>query len=484
MKKAYLIIVVSMFFVIPSMVSADVIISEIMYDLEGSDDKKEWIEIHNTGTDAIEIGKWFFYEAGIHHKLTPDVFTLLDADERALIVQDIEGIRSLYGGSIKLMRSSFSLHNTGEELGISNPQKEIVDIVTYSSEWGANGNGYSLQLTQDGSWIQGTPTPGRSNLTESESVPTVMEEDIISSDKKIEPIEFYRAYIELPQTIIAQSPIRVRMFVEYTKDKKTTELLRGYYQVNMGDGYLIESDRKIDQEYFYRYPGNYEINFEYYSSKLAFEADAPPIASSRKMIRIYDSDIFITSLDLESGITVRNNTKAHVHIGNWKISHKGKEYIFPRNSYIGAESEITIPLKVHGIIIKNHNDWVLLHNEKGITIDSFTGNQQKQINIKTLGDENVDVSQQSDISPLDKTDIYLLQHPDKNRVDFGTAKYLPEQIYTAHTKNTIPWWVIIGFGCLALFLVSIKIFLNKNSALEKETTHKEDEVIGDIELLK
>ena len=37
---------------------ADVIISEVMYNPQGSDEGKEWVELYNTGTNAVDLGRW------------------------------------------------------------------------------------------------------------------------------------------------------------------------------------------------------------------------------------------------------------------------------------------------------------------------------------------------------------------------------------------------------------------------------------------
>ena len=39
---------------------AEVILSEIMYDPQNSDTNREWVELFNTGTSAVNIGGWQF----------------------------------------------------------------------------------------------------------------------------------------------------------------------------------------------------------------------------------------------------------------------------------------------------------------------------------------------------------------------------------------------------------------------------------------
>ena len=46
---------------------ASVTINEIMYDLEGADTGREWVEVHNSGSEAVDLLKWKFVEGGTNH---------------------------------------------------------------------------------------------------------------------------------------------------------------------------------------------------------------------------------------------------------------------------------------------------------------------------------------------------------------------------------------------------------------------------------
>ena len=62
MKKLIILLLI-----IPT-VSAQIEITEIMYDVPGSDAGREWIEIHNTG-NTTDLTDWRFFESGSNHKL-------------------------------------------------------------------------------------------------------------------------------------------------------------------------------------------------------------------------------------------------------------------------------------------------------------------------------------------------------------------------------------------------------------------------------
>ncbi len=154
------------------------IISEIMYDLSGSDTNREWIEIYNDQGGAIDLTGWKFFEAGTNHGLNLVSGSIsLNQGDYALIVKDPDVFLAdhpNFNGT--LLDSSFSLSNTGESLAMKDSSLNIVNEVNYSSSWGAAGNGNSLQYKAD-SWCEGSPTPGLSNSCDSEDEEEQDEQD-------------------------------------------------------------------------------------------------------------------------------------------------------------------------------------------------------------------------------------------------------------------------------------------------------------------
>ncbi|HEC32797.1 MAG TPA: lamin tail domain-containing protein, partial [Candidatus Kaiserbacteria bacterium] len=109
----YLLALTLLFFMLALPVSAQIVISEVMYDLEGSDSKREWVEIFNSGNDIVSLSGWRFYENDSNHKLT-----LVQGDESiksgeyAIIVNDLSTFLldwPQFSGTI--FDSSFSLSN-------------------------------------------------------------------------------------------------------------------------------------------------------------------------------------------------------------------------------------------------------------------------------------------------------------------------------------------------------------------------------------
>ncbi|MBU2263634.1 lamin tail domain-containing protein, partial [Patescibacteria group bacterium] len=158
-------------FFLPLFASASVVINEIMYDLEGSDSGREWVEIYNNGSSPVDLTGWKFFEANTNHVLTLVQGNInISGNGFAVIVDNAEKFLVDWPNfSGTLFDSSFSFSNTGESLTLRNADLADVDTVTYSSDWGANGDGNSLQKI-DGQWKVGSPTPGAQNSASTSDV--------------------------------------------------------------------------------------------------------------------------------------------------------------------------------------------------------------------------------------------------------------------------------------------------------------------------
>lgn len=147
----------------PQFVCAQVIFSEVMYDLRnGSDSGREWVEVQNTGGESINLATHKLTENKINHdiKLSRGKATIATG-EYAVIASDSKKFISDWPAfSGNLLDSSFSLSNTGESLVLRDAKLADVDTLTYSDSMGGAGDGNSLQRNGLGLWLRGAPTPG------------------------------------------------------------------------------------------------------------------------------------------------------------------------------------------------------------------------------------------------------------------------------------------------------------------------------------
>ncbi len=141
------------------------VINEIMYNPEGNDNNREWVEIYSA--ESTNLSGWRFREAGINHGLTLSRGSWLLAGY-AVIADDAETFLLNYPSFNGTLFDSIwgSLHNSGELLAIVNSSLVIIDEVNYSSSWGGDNNGNSLERLANGSWTESITnggTPGMIN---------------------------------------------------------------------------------------------------------------------------------------------------------------------------------------------------------------------------------------------------------------------------------------------------------------------------------
>ncbi len=144
-----------------------VIINEIMYDPEGTDTGREWIELYNNNDFDVNISEWKLFEAGVNHKLTifqgNDILTkndyLVIADNPVKFLEDYSNFTRT------IVESSFSLSNTGEIICMKDNNLQLIDCVDYSSKLFANGNGKTIEFSGT-EWMESIVyygTPGTEN---------------------------------------------------------------------------------------------------------------------------------------------------------------------------------------------------------------------------------------------------------------------------------------------------------------------------------
>ena len=137
-----------LFVVSAAQVSAQVVISEIMYDPVGGS-TNEFVELHNTGTNAVDVGGWSFTDGITYSFPTPSVIA---ANAYLVVAVNRAAFMALYPNVANLAAGAYSgqLSNQGETLTLANASGTGVFSVTYddNAPWppAAAGLGSSLVL--------------------------------------------------------------------------------------------------------------------------------------------------------------------------------------------------------------------------------------------------------------------------------------------------------------------------------------------------
>jgi hypothetical protein len=161
MIRATLLLVVLGVLTSTSLVDASIIISEIMYNANGTDKDpaatppfdREWVEIYNTSSGAIDLTGWQFGSASTGQWTTPlPAGTTLGAGRPLVITGDASTFDANWGpGLPRIQVGSFpTLGNTSATIAIRNAAGVTQDHVAYGSSgiWptsrGSQGNSIAL----------------------------------------------------------------------------------------------------------------------------------------------------------------------------------------------------------------------------------------------------------------------------------------------------------------------------------------------------
>ncbi|HOX21667.1 MAG TPA: lamin tail domain-containing protein [Candidatus Paceibacterota bacterium] len=151
-KLLILLILLFSFFSAHRVLSAgSIIINEVMYDLEGSDDNREWVEIKNISSAEIDLAGWKFNDGSNHNLnlppknggqgslLIPSGGYAILADKADVFLSDHPGFSGI------VIDTVMSLSNTAEILKVIDVSGQVIEEINYDNGLGANGDGYSLE---------------------------------------------------------------------------------------------------------------------------------------------------------------------------------------------------------------------------------------------------------------------------------------------------------------------------------------------------
>jgi len=323
----------------PNFSLAQVVITEIMYDAEGADAGREWVEIHNSGGTDIDLADWRFLEADTNHKLTNENGATLAAGSYAIIADDASVFAAEWPSvSALVLDSSFSLKNTGEYIALKDPDGTEVDGLFYAPLSGADGNGASLQK-DGGTWVAGAPTPGAAYDPSAELPPPPAEEgsgtDENTSSFPVEPQIFADAGEDRAVIVGADTVFDGKAF-----GLKKEPLVGARFMWNFGDGATKEGRRVL---YAYRYPGTYIVFLEIASGEFS--------ATDSIAVRALEADIAVSSIgdSADRFIELHNRSNTEIDLSRWILSAGGAYFTIPENTRILAGAKVAFPEQVTGL---------------------------------------------------------------------------------------------------------------------------------------
>src|SRR3989338_2302898 len=347
-------------FIVPQWAAAQVVISEIMYDLEiGSDSGREWIEVFNAGS-SVAFTEWKLFENGSNHTIAAHSGGEMLASGAYAVIADnptkfLEDWPSYSG---LLFDSAFSLSNTGETLIMRCCGSDLVDkdSITHNSETGAAGDGKSLHRTSvsASSLIPATPTPGTGTLTtevpddtEDEETEGTTEETTTLTASTSAAAPYQSSYVAPPlpvlfadggddRTVIVGADTEFRGRA-YNREQDFVEKVR--FSWNFGDGTIAEGQSVL---HHFEYPGKYMAVLSIALDRAAY--------SDRIVISAEPAKLSFTVLH-DSSVAIENSSGKNLDLSRWHIKSFGRDFSLPEDTIILAGATLRIPQKTLGFSV-------------------------------------------------------------------------------------------------------------------------------------
>ncbi len=317
---------------IPFSVSAEVLITEIMYAPDGADSKHEWIEVCSDSTQ--DIIAWKFYENDTNHGLSLiSGASSLGSGECAIIADNSDTFLTDYPGfSGNLIDSAFSLSNTGETISLKDDSSTIVDSVTYSETDGAKDDGNSLH--RSGSTLTSkTPTPGSDESTSSGSSNSVVSTTQYSYESvEIEPPQ--DIYLRTEEDIITNVGSYTKFSVE-SYDATGSVFEGGSIYWTFGDG-ASSYGREVKHKFLYE--GEYNVVVEIKKGTLSDSKNIQVKVVPMRIVFSVDED--------KKWISIKNKSEYSLDVSEWRIMSSGQYFKIPENTIISPNNTVLFPREI------------------------------------------------------------------------------------------------------------------------------------------
>ncbi len=379
MRKSGVFVFGMIIFLTPFFVSA-ISITEIMYDLEGTDSGHEWVEIFNNSNQEVILtggtkGSWRFND-GSNHLLSefpaqgsmtiPASGYAIFAASTTIFLLDHQNFQGTVIGT------AMSLNNTGATLKLidNNSSPSEIFSVSYTNTMGAAGDGNSLQYV-NGNWIAAAPTPGAINAGVSELPSPQPENSSVpqASQSSSGGNSVYVAPEKLPHIKVSAGPdknVVVGALSEFRGQGfglKNEPLENARYLWVFGDGSLREGQ---NVNYFYQYPGEYIVALNVASGEYS--------ASDYLHVKAAPNQFFISEIKPgENGwIEFENKSKEEIDISGCQIKQASQIFTFPQSTRVKSGAFLVIPASVSKINFSSGKGIAEFFYSGGFKADSFS----------------------------------------------------------------------------------------------------------------
>ena len=344
-------------FLLPLVSLANIDITEIMFDPEGTDGGREWIEVYNKSDESIDLSTWKVLENGINHGIKGDS-SVLGVGEYAVIADNVDKFiidYPTYSGI--LLDSAFGLNNTGESLALVDGEGNQHEYIEYDVTVGEFGNGNTLSLVESGEYIANPATPGLVNEIVAGSTTSSTESTHSSSEEltKEEEVIDLKIGAGRKRVVTINTPIGFKAITN-------TDVRDKDVRFTFGDGHARTG---IEETHSYEFPGVYNVVIR---GKKGDEE-----AVSRTTVTVFIPDLSISEVNiLDRYIVLENNGHMEVNLGGFKLKGPDLSFRFPKDTIISPKSQLYLSFNtlwlLNDMVIMGVSDVSIVYPEGGVVM--------------------------------------------------------------------------------------------------------------------
>lgn len=312
------------------------IISEIMYDPQGSDTSREWVEVYNDTQGDINLSTWKFFESDTNHGLVSNQGgTIVPVNGYAVIADNPAKFLLDYPTFSGILFDSVftgGLSNSGEHLALKETSAgPEISPVDYNPALGGNDDGSTLSFIS-GAWTRGEATPASENKASvleivSTSTSATTTENQATVAQMSPPTSDIIFYMPFEKTVVAGADAEFKTYSMTRSGKNVDNLICNW---SFGDG---GQSTGTSTKYIYAYPGKYITQVEGTNGYVA--------GTGRINVRVVAPDIFIEKIGAGkygTYIDIKNPNTYDLDLSQWKLLINEQSFPFPKNTLIAGNT--------------------------------------------------------------------------------------------------------------------------------------------------